>query len=67
MKDLDIIPECYIDTNLIETILNIKGYYTEGVNHQKGCNTVVKTMNGQKLKNDFALGIVDADNKRSRI
>lgn len=45
MKDLDIIPECYIDTNLIETILNTKGCYTEGVNHQKGCNTVVKTMN----------------------
>lgn len=48
MKDLDIIPECYIDTNLIETILNTKGCYTEGVNHQKGCNTVVKTMNAPK-------------------
>lgn len=59
MKDLDIIPECYIDTNLIETILNTKGCYTEGVNHQKGCNTVVKTMNDpNKLKNEFALETV---------
>ncbi len=65
MKDLDIIPECYIDTNLIETILNTKGCYTEGVNHQKGCNTVVKTMNDpKKLKNEFALGIVDADKQQ---
>ena len=65
MKDLDIIPECYIDTNLIETILNTKGCYTEGVNHQKGCNTVVKTMNDpKKLKNEFALGIVDADKRQ---
>lgn len=35
MKDLYIIPECYIDTNLVETLIT-----TEGCNHQKGCNTV---------------------------
>lgn len=65
MKDLDIIPECYIDTNLVETLLNIKGCRTEGVNHQKGCNTVVKTMtNSRKLQDDFALGIVDADKRQ---
>ena len=65
MKDLDIIPECYIGTNLVETLLNIKGCCTEGVNHQKGCNTVVKTMtNSRKLQDDFALGIVDADKRQ---
>lgn len=65
MKDLDIIPECYIDTNLVETLLNVKGYHTEGVNHQKGCNTVVRTMtNPKNLKDNFALGIVDADKRQ---
>lgn len=38
MKDLDIVPECYIDTNLVETLLNMAGEPTDGVNHQKGCN-----------------------------
>ncbi len=34
-----IIPECYIDTNLVETLV-----CTGGCNHQKGCNTVAKVM-----------------------
>lgn len=34
MAELYIIPECYVDTNLIETLVpTAKGY-----NHQKGCN-----------------------------
>ncbi|KAA6341938.1 hypothetical protein EZS27_010294 [termite gut metagenome] len=57
-KDFCIIPECYIDTNLIETLLSIKR-----CNHQKGCNNVVKIMKG-KLKGDFAVGIVDNDKKK---
>lgn len=62
MKDLDIIPECYIDTNLVETLLNIKGCWIDGVNHQKGCNTVAKTMMTVK-KNVFALGVIDTDKR----
>ncbi|KAA6313251.1 hypothetical protein EZS27_035948, partial [termite gut metagenome] len=58
-KDFCIIPECYIDTNLIETLLSIKR-----CNHQKGCNNVVKTMEG-KLKDGFAVGIVDNDKKQA--
>ncbi|KAA6344304.1 hypothetical protein EZS27_008040 [termite gut metagenome] len=57
-KDFCIISECYIDTNLIETLLSIKR-----CNHQKGCNNVVKIMKG-KLKDDFALGIVDNDKEK---
>lgn len=60
MKDLDIVPECYIDTNLVETLLNMAGEPTDGVNHQKGCNTVVKTIT-EKMKGAFALGVIDAD------
>lgn len=62
MKDLDIIPECYIDTNLVETLLNIKGCWIDGVNHQKGCNTVTKTMMTIK-KDSFALGVIDTDKR----
>ena len=32
-KDWHIVPECYIDTNLTEFLLD-----SHGVNHQKGCN-----------------------------
>lgn len=62
MKELDIIPECYIDTNLVETLLNIKGCWIDGVNHQKGCNTVTKTMMTMK-KDAFALGVIDTDKR----
>lgn len=62
MKEMDIIPECYIDTNLVETLLNIKGCWVNGVNHQKGCNTVTKTMMTTK-KNGFTLGVIDTDKR----
>ena len=53
MAELYIIPECYVDTNLIETLVpTAKGY-----NHQKGCNNVVKVMK-EKLSDKFAVGIV---------
>jgi hypothetical protein len=38
--DLCIITECYVDTNLIETLSPPDGHY----NHQKGCGTVTKVM-----------------------
>jgi hypothetical protein len=61
---MGIIPECYIDTNLVETIVpperigNICGY-----NHQLSCNKVVDEMLN-KLKDDFAVGIVDYDKRK---
>jgi len=58
MSDYSIIPECYVDTNLIETIVPP----TKGYNHQKGCGTVTRLMQG-KLKDKFAVGIVDKDKK----
>lgn len=58
MKDLYIIPECYIDTNLVESLIT-----TEGCNHQKGCNTVVGTMQ-KKFANSFAVGIIDNDKRQ---
>ena len=56
--DLFVIPECYVDTNLIETLVpTVTGY-----NHQKGCGTVAKVMN-QKFADRFAVGIIDKDKK----
>lgn len=58
-----VMPECYIDTNLIETIApperigRVCGY-----NHKRSCNKVIDEMLS-KLKDDFALGIVDQDKK----
>jgi len=53
-----IIPECYVDTNLVETLV-----CHAGCNHQKGCNQVTKVMR-VKFSERFAVGIIDADKKR---
>lgn len=58
MIGLTIIPECYIDTCLTETITSCFNQF----NHQKGCNAVSKLMK-EKLKDSFALGIIDKDKK----
>lgn len=61
--NLCVLPECYLDTNLLETIVppeKIGG--TCGYNHQRSCNKVVDEMMG-KLKDKFALGIVDQDKR----
>ena len=58
--DYLVIPECYTDTALIETIVppdNQRGY-----NHQMGCNKVASKMQND-FKDDFALGIIDKDKR----
>ncbi len=54
--DNHLMPECYLDTNLMETILPPQKAY----NHQKGCNTVIKVMR-ENFNGRFALGILDID------
>ncbi len=56
--DQSVIPECYVDTNLIETIVPAKGQY----NHQKGCGTVTRVMQ-EKFADRFAVGIIDKDKR----
>lgn len=58
-KDWHIVPECYIDTNLVEFLLN-----SYGVNHQKGCNAVAKKMMESNLKEQFSIGIIDNDKRQ---
>lgn len=57
--DLSIIPECYVDTNLIETLVPTK----KGYNHQKGCGTVTSLMKG-KFRDGFAVGVIDKDKRQ---
>lgn len=59
MIDYAILPECYVDTNLVETISPPQ---SKGYNHQKGCGTVAKVMR-EKFGDSFALGIIDKDKK----
>lgn len=59
-KALDIIPECFVDTNLVGWLLG------KGVNHQHGCNNVTAVMQNAKLKDAFAIGIVDDDKRKSK-
>jgi hypothetical protein len=54
--DLAVMPECYIDTNLTETLVPTK----RGYNHQHGCGTVSSKMRGI-FSDSFALGIIDKD------
>ena len=53
-KLLHVLPECFVDTNLIEYLLN------SGVNHQHCCSKVVGTMK-EKYGDSFAIGIIDKD------
>jgi hypothetical protein len=55
-----IIPECYIDTCLIEVLLNVGKDY---VNHQKGNGKVAREMKG-KFVGAFCVGIIDEDRKK---
>ncbi len=54
-----ILPECYMDTNLIETLVSPQ----RGYNHQKGCPAVAKQMK-EKFPDCFALGIMDKDKRK---
>ena len=50
----NIMPECYVDTNLIEYLLG------DAVGHQHCCSKVVGTMK-EKFADRFAVGIIDDD------
>ena len=53
-KLLDVMPECYVDTNLIEYLLDA------GVNHQHSCSKVVGQFKST-FADRFAIGIIDKD------
>lgn len=57
MKHNDIMPECYIDSTLVGSLLDAK------VSHKHSCNEVAKEMKKGKYKDSFAVGIIDNDKR----
>lgn len=58
-REHQILPECYIDTNLVNTLVG------KSCNHQKVCPTVFKVMN-ERFKDSFALGVIDKDKREPK-
>lgn len=58
-KELSVIPECYIDTNLVNSLIGKK------CNHQKGCPMVFKVMN-ERMGDSFAIGVIDKDKREPK-
>ena len=61
MSSTSILPECYIDTLMINTLVPSKDGRV--YNHQKGCPVVAKVMQ-IKFCDRFAIGIMDNDKKK---
>ena len=58
MKYNDIMPECFIDTTLVKTLLDAE------VNHKHSCTEVSKEMEKGHFKDAFAVGIIDNDKRK---
>lgn len=54
-----LIPECYVDTNILKTLFRL-----DGVNHQHCCSKVMKCMS-LKFSEGFAVGVVDDDKRKA--
>ena len=61
MTELNIVPECEVDTRLVQILADI----TKRPNHQKGHGNVANKMLFD-LKNQLALGIIDEDTIKVR-
>lgn len=58
MKYNEIMPECFIDTTLVTSLLDAK------VSHKHSCNEVAREMEKGKYKDAFAVGIIDNDKRK---
>ncbi|MBC7936784.1 MAG: hypothetical protein H7Y86_15640 [Rhizobacter sp.] len=50
-------PECYLDTNLVEVLLGC----LDAVNHKKGNSSVMATLGQDKFRENFAVALIDDD------
>lgn len=58
MKYNEIMPECYIDSTLIGSLLDAN------VSHKYNCAEVAKEMENGRYKDAFAVGIIDNDKRK---
>lgn len=59
MTELNIVPECFVDTKIAEIVGQVKSKY----NHQHGFGDVSNEME-YSLENEMALGIIDEDKNK---
>lgn len=59
VRENDIFAECFVDTNIMKTLLRL-----DGVNHQYGCSSVISGMERGRFADGFAVGIIDDDKKK---
>ncbi len=57
---LHILPECFVDTNLTQILMRVKG-----VSHQHSCGQVTNVMQ-KTFYDQFSIGVIDMDKKQSR-
>lgn len=57
MKYNEIMPECFIDTTLVTSLLDAN------VSHKHSCSEVAKEMSKGRFKDSFAVGIIDNDKR----
>lgn len=58
MKYNEIMPECFIDTTFVESLLDAK------VSHKHSCNEVAREMEKGAYKDAFAVGVIDNDKRK---
>ncbi|MEO6997304.1 MAG: hypothetical protein ABI112_04405 [Terracoccus sp.] len=51
------VPECYFDTVLLKILLQTN----KRLMHRKGCNNVIRDLESERLKDLFAVAIIDKD------
>ena len=62
MAVLNILPECYVDTKVVEIITRSSEKY----NHQHGCGQIANQLKN-RLKDIVALGIIDEDKNKGPV
>jgi hypothetical protein len=53
------LPECFFDTVLLKKLLQTN----KRLMHRKGCNNVVNDLNSERLKDRFAVALIDKDKR----
>lgn len=56
---LHFVPECYFDTVLLKKLLQTN----KRLMHRKGCNNVVNDLDNDRLKDSFAVALIDKDKR----
>lgn len=57
--NMHFVPECFFDTVLIKKIFKTK----KRLVHRRGCNNVVNDLDSERLRDLFAVGLIDKDKR----